>query len=82
MSLEKGGIISYRVTEDEYKVLDHVVQELFTAGKLTKPTVNALSKKFTFALSNQFLQVEAGLKEKGQKFSDFIKSQEGEIKGV
>jgi hypothetical protein len=32
MSIEKGGIISYRVTEDEYKVLDHVVQELYTAG--------------------------------------------------
>jgi hypothetical protein len=61
MTVEHKGIVSYRVTDEEEQILEDIAKTLFENNKLKKPTVNALSKAFTFVMANQFRQIQAGL---------------------
>lgn len=56
--VEAGRIVAYRVTDEEYNKLEGLAKLLFNSQRLSKPSVNALAKSFTFVVTNQFINIQ------------------------
>jgi len=62
MSLDEK-VIAFKVSGDEYTMLQGLADMLYDNKKIPKATVNALAKSFTFVVYNQFslMQDKAGV---------------------
>ncbi|HEY1247359.1 MAG TPA: hypothetical protein VGE97_00080 [Nitrososphaera sp.] len=58
MSSDSGKIVAFKLTDDEYKMLDELAKQLYSQKTIPKPTVNALAKSFTFVVTNQFIMMQ------------------------
>ena len=58
MSDEAGKIVAFKVSDEEYGMLDGLAKMLYENKKLPKPTVNAMAKSFLFVVTNQFIMMQ------------------------
>jgi len=58
MSDEAGKIVAFKVSDEEFTMLEGLAQMLHQNKKLPKPSVNALAKSFTFVVTNQFIMMQ------------------------
>lgn len=67
MSLDEGTIISFRVTHDDLKEFKRIANILYILGKLKKPSVGLMCKKFLYVMANQYRFLETHAPSFGQK---------------
>jgi hypothetical protein len=56
--MTEDKIVAFKLTNDEFDMLEGLAKMLYERKTLPKPTVNALAKSFTFTLTNQFIAMQ------------------------
>lgn len=51
-------IVAFKVSGEEYEMLQGLAHMLYEAKKLPKDTVNTLAKNFCFVVTNQFIMMQ------------------------
>jgi hypothetical protein len=58
MPMEQNNIISFRVRSDDWKEFKRIAKILCLSGKLKKPSVGLMAKKFLYVMINQYRILE------------------------
>jgi hypothetical protein len=58
MATEPTKIVAFKLTDEEFSMLEGLAHMLYKQKTLPKPTVNALAKSFTFVVTNQFIMTQ------------------------
>lgn len=67
MSLNEGKIISFLVRQDDSKEFKRIADKLYILGRLKKPSVGLMCKRFLYVMANQYMFLEAQTPYFGQK---------------
>jgi hypothetical protein len=59
MPVEQNKIISFRVRMDDSKEFKRVANKLCLLGKLKKPSVGLMAKKFMYVMINEYRFLES-----------------------
>jgi len=70
--MSEDKIVAFKLTSEEYEMLDNFAKHLFKQKVIPKPTVNALAKSFTFVTANQFIMSQQQQQEGAQNAPNLV----------